>query len=103
MSWSGPEKQLHAAIISYLNSVRSRVPDPESLDVAVGVLGEAFGSPASNAGAQDLLSLFQAANKSTSAGADASAASSSASVEGEHQSCKKIQAIARKVARALVE
>jgi predicted negative regulator of RcsB-dependent stress response len=60
------ERQLHAAILEYLDSKRPSVADPDSLDVAIQCIAEAFGvdsaiRAAVRSSGHDLLSIYEKA------------------------------------------
>lgn len=87
MAFNASEKQLHAAILDYLVSIRSKVADPEGLEVAVGVVAEAFALPVPSdataaRGAASLLAAFQSGSPAASPAAAAAAAPAMPSAEG---------------------
>lgn len=85
-------KALHASILSYLTGIRGTVSDPDSFDVALDVLKDAFAlrtpEEVAAAGSTDLLAAFTAgapAAGASSAGAPAAAAGAKDPVEGAWQ------------------
>jgi small glutamine-rich tetratricopeptide repeat-containing protein alpha len=86
MSFSESEKKLHVAFLHYLLSSKSKVADPDSIDVAIQVLEEQFHVSASQKSSVDLISLIESSSSSSAGTPSLKSSSSEKSTNGSNES-----------------